>query len=198
MESHQRPTDWPRPGGALALAALAFVFLMGGCASKPEILPQDEFWGHVSALCGKAYPGRVITDTTESPTFGDRPITLLVRDLEQHQITLPIIIQDQAWVELKMARQDDQLVLTHSHDGRDDMPNGYGGSTRAGGTAISQDFYADEFTAMLQDGAEDTIWTIEIRPGSLISYGLHREGTDRRFRAVFDLTRGRPAARALR
>ncbi len=185
-------------GGVVAVLLVALGLVIGGCASKPEVLPQDEFWNSVSALCGKTYPGRVITDTTSSPTFGDRPITLHVRECDESEITMPVIIGSDAWVELKMSRQDGRLVLTHTHGGREGMPDGYGGATRAGGTAVSQDFYADEFTALLQDGAEDTIWTIEIRPGAVISYALHREGTDRRFRAVFDLARGRPAATALR
>jgi len=41
---------------------------------------------------------------------------------------------------------------------------------------------------MLPEAATN-VWTIEIVPGELFAYGLRREGTDRRFRVEFDLTR---------
>jgi len=111
---------------------------------------------------------------------------------------MTFIVGSDRWADVQLLRSESQLDLSHTHPTDEAMPSGYGGATRAGGTAISQDFYADEFTAMLQDGAEDTVWTIELRPGAVFSYALHRAETDRRFRAVFDLTRGRPAATALR
>jgi hypothetical protein len=33
------------------------------------------------------------------------------------------------------------------------------------------------------------VWTVEIVPGEMFVYALRREGTDRRFRIEFDLTR---------
>lgn len=195
--------SWPRPIGSLVAGwALLLVFTMsGGCASKPEVMPQDAFWNSVSGLCGKAYPGRVVVDSTASPTFADKTLTLHVRDCDDERLAMPLLIDGQPWVELILAREDGNLRLTHGHEGlplAQGLASGYGGVTRAGGTPISQDFYATEFTVELQEDAQNTIWTIEIRPDAVLSYSLRREGTDRRFRAVFDLMRGRPAATTLR
>jgi hypothetical protein len=33
------------------------------------------------------------------------------------------------------------------------------------------------------------VWTVEVHPGEAFVYALRREGTDRRFRMRFDLTR---------
>jgi hypothetical protein len=37
------------------------------------------------------------------------------------------------------------------------------------------------------------VWTLEVEPGARFVYALRREGTDRRFRVVFDLRRAVPA-----
>ncbi len=172
----------------------------GGCASKPEVMPQDAFWSNLSNLCGKAYPGRVFQDSTDSPTFRDRPLSLHVAECGDESITMPLLVGGQRWATLVVTREDGQLKLTHLHEPGADgtsLPTGYGGVTRGTGTVVAQDFYANEFTATLDEGAKDTVWTIELHQDAVMQYALRREGTNRRFRAGFDLSRGRPAATVL-
>jgi len=167
-----------------------------GCSSKPDVGPQDAFWSNVSGLCGRAFPGRVIIDSTKSPTFRDKPLALYIAECTDEQVVMPLLIEGQEWVTLTLTYGNDTLMLKHAHDtdaGDTSLPSGYGGSTRGPGTGTSQDFYADEFTGHLSEGASDTVWTIELRPGAILSYKLRREGSDRHFHAAFDLTRGRPA-----
>ena len=54
------------------------------------------------------------------------------------------------------------------------------------GTAATQDFHADAYTADLVPTAATNIWTVEVHPGETFAYALRREG--RRFRVEFDLT----------
>jgi hypothetical protein len=65
----------------------------------------------------------------------------------------------------------------------------YGGDTSDSGSATRQEFHADAHTATLIPAARTNVWTIELVPGERFAYGLRREGTERRFRAEFDLTR---------
>lgn len=185
--------------GTLTLVAL--VLLMGvGCAGKPKVMPQDTFWTELSALCGKAYPGRVVVDSTNSATFRDRPLTLHIAGCTDDMVTMPLMIDGTTWATLTVSRIDGQLRLKHTHEvGADGTspPSGYGGDTRGTGTEVAQDFYADEFTKQLDEDAGDTAWTLEVRPGAVMSYSLRREGTTRKFRAVFDLSRGRPSPTVL-
>jgi len=84
------------------------------------------------------------------------------------------------------------LRLKHDHrheDGSEDAVTQYGGDTRGQGDPVAQDFYADAITASLVPEAVTNVWTLEIRPGELFAYALRREGSDRRFRVEFDLTR---------
>ena len=53
----------------------------------------------------------------------------------------------------------------------------------------NQDFFADSFTSELVPEAATNVWTLEVRPGESFVYALRREGSDRRFRVEFDLTR---------
>lgn len=51
----------------------------------------------------------------------------------------------------------------------------------------------DAHTAQLIPAASTNVWTVEVVPGERFAYALRREGTDRRFRVEFDLTRTVPA-----
>ena len=48
---------------------------------------------------------------------------------------------------------------------------------------------ADSATAAMLPVAATNVWTLELDSGASFSYALRREGTERRFRADFDLTR---------
>ena len=86
-------------------------------------------------------------------------------------------------------------IFAHDHrhqDGSEDAVTQYGGDTPNAGSPTRQEFYADAHTAALIPAASTNIWTIEVTP-TAFSYGLRREGTDRRFRVEFDLTTPVPA-----
>ncbi|MFI4916314.1 MAG: GAF domain-containing protein [Phycisphaerales bacterium JB060] len=181
----------------LVLATLSIgMALATGCASKPKVLPHHTFWSDLQALCGKAYPGRVIEDTTDSPTFRGSSLLLGFTGCTDDSVTMPLHVDGRPWATLVITRDGEELTLKHLHESDHagkDTPSGYGGSTRGTGTENTQDFYADEFTITLNEDARDTVWTIELRAGSILQYAVRREGSDRRFRAAFDLTRARPA-----
>jgi hypothetical protein len=179
------------------IVAVAVLALGVGCAGTPERTPQDTFWNNLTALCGKSYPGVVAVDSTSSETFRDRPLELHVTDCTADTVRMPLLVGGERWVTLVVRRDQAGLHLTHLHEASDDgtgPPSGYGGDTRGTGADAAQDFYADEFTSQMREKSSDTVWTMELRPEAVFSYALRREGTPRRFRAVFDLSRGRPIA----
>jgi hypothetical protein len=86
--------------------------------------------------------------------------------------------------------------LKHDHrhaDGSEDEVTQYGGDTSDSGTATQQSFPADQETATLIPAAATNVWTMELEPATRFAYTLRRQGTDRRFRVEFDLTRTVPA-----
>jgi hypothetical protein len=118
-----------------------------------------------------------------------------VRECSGDTIRIPFHVgenRSRTWV---LTRTEAGLRLKHDHrheDGSEDSVTQYGGDTRDAGTAGRQEFHADSLTAALIPAARTNVWTIELVPGERFVYALRREGTERRFRAEFDLSQ--PAA----
>jgi hypothetical protein len=151
---------------------------------------QTAFWASLTELCGTAYEGRVVDDSTQDTAFAGKPMVMHVRSCSDTEIRIPFHVGDdrsRTWV---LTRTDNGLRLKHDHrhvDGSEDEITQYGGDTGSAGTAERQEFPADEHTASLIPAAATNVWTVEVVPGSVFAYALRREGTDRRFRVEFDL-----------
>ena len=157
--------------------------------------PEDRFWASLTQLCGKAYEGRVVEAVPADTSFAGKTLVMDVRGCDERQILIPFHVgenRSRTWV---LTRTDSGLRLKHDHrheDGVEDSVTQYGGDTRDGGSAERQEFYADAHTAELIPAAATNVWTIEVLGDSVFAYALRREGTERRFRAEFDLRRSVP------
>lgn len=208
----QAETATGRIAAATAFAAL--VVLLPGCAreqtaptaptaptaltrtattaSPPLAAEQAEFWAALESLCGKAFEGEVIEDSSDDPRFARSPLIMHVMRCEDGRLLVPLHIADdhsRTWI---FTTTPTGLRLKHDHrheDGSEDEITQYGGDTRDAGAPTRQRFHADEHTASLIPAAATNIWTVEIIPGRTFAYMLERVGTDRRFRVEFDLTR---------
>ena len=153
---------------------------------------QDEFWSSLRALCGKAFEGKVIEAPAGDTTFADKRLVMHVRACEGDTIRVPFHVggdRSRTWV---MSRTAAGLRLKHDHrheDGSEDPVTQYGGDTGAAGTVVQQQFPADAHTKAVIPAAATNVWTVEVHPGRTFVYALRREGTDRRFRIEFDLSK---------
>lgn len=180
------------------LTLIALTLPLAGCHAghwaNPDThhAPQDAFWASIAELCGLAFSGRVVEDTTANPDFAREPMIMHVRVCEAGRILIPFHVADdrsRTWV---LTRTDAGLRLKHDHrhaDGSEDEITQYGGDTVGPGDPSRQEFLADAWTAELIPAAATNVWTVEIIPGRMFAYALRREGTDRRFRVEFDLSR---------
>jgi hypothetical protein len=177
-------------------AVLLNAVVLVGCAavggpgsSQPS---QDPFWKRLQSLCGKAYRGQLAEGNASDDRFRQAELVMHVRQCTATEIRIPFHAgadRSRTWV---LTRTTQGLRLKHDHrheDGSEDRVTQYGGDTRDPGTAERQEFYADAHTAELIPAAAANIWTVEVAPGARFAYALRREGTDRRFRVDFDLTR---------
>ncbi len=175
----------------------AFIlFLAAACAPGSETTdPQQAFWSAIDALCGQAFAGTAIEAPAGDSTFANRELVMHVRSCQERELRIPFHVgedRSRTWV---LARTDSGLRLKHDHrheDGSEDPITQYGGDTDGPGSAGVQEFRADSLTALLIPAAVTNVWTIEVTPGERFVYALRREGTDRRFRIEFDLTRPVP------
>lgn len=200
-QPRRRPSRWaslPSPRPATLLASLAALMLTIGCTTtrpRPPQTPhqtQRAFWTSLESLCGRAFEGKVVEDTTNSPDFAGNKLVMHVRKCDGGRVFVPFHVgedRSRTWV---FTQTGTGLRLKHDHrheDGTEDEITQYGGDTNSPGSLTVQEFHADAHTATIIPAAVTNVWTVEISPGSTFVYSLRREGTSRRFRVEFDLTR---------
>ena len=177
---------------------LAFVpaLALAACATTPAATPQQAFFERLSALCGKAFEGRVVSPPVEADAaFAGKRLVMHVRNCSADEIRIPFHVgedRSRTWV---VTPTGAGLRLKHDHrheDGSEDALTQYGGDTVAAGTSERQEFPADEFSKDMfvrQDRAVSVpnVWAMEVHPGRAFGYELRRPG--RFFRVDFDLSR---------
>jgi hypothetical protein len=175
-------------GFIVGVAAAAAVG--GGCSVGDS---RDTLWGQLQAMCGRAYEGRVVEGTEPSDAaMRGVPLVMHVRSCTDAEIRVPFHVggnRSRTWV---ITRTAQGLRLKHDHrheDGAPDATTEYGGDSRGEAEALSVEFPADAFTAQLLPAAATNVWTLAVDPGRSFTYALRREGTGRRFRAEFDVSR---------
>jgi hypothetical protein len=185
-----------QPARALGLAILA----LSGCATAdPDAAAHELFFARLSALCGRAYEGRIASPPVEADAaFAGKRLVMHVRTCTKNEIRIPFHVGDdrsRTWV---VTRTATGLRLKHDHrhaDGGEDALTQYGGDTTGPGSAGRQEFPADHFSKSLfvrqkSPQSVPNVWAMEVQPGALFAYELRRPG--RFFRVAFDL--GRPVA----
>ena len=181
----------PRP--LLALLALA----LGGCATvDPPKGPQGVFFARLSALCGRAFEGRIVSPPVESDAaFAGKRLVMHVRTCSDDEIRIPFHVgedRSRTWVVTPIAAG---LRLKHDHrhaHGSEDALTQYGGDTVGQGSERRQEFPADSFSKAMfvrLNSAQSVpnVWAMEVEPRSVFAYELRRPG--RFFRVEFDLTK---------
>ncbi|HYD14255.1 MAG TPA: hypothetical protein VEC11_15525 [Allosphingosinicella sp.] len=179
------------------LVLLAPLPFLSACAIIPRPSdPQALFWQDLQALCGQAYPGRVVSTDPDDGQLAAATLVLHVFRCAPNSVRIAFHASQDAsrvWV---VARTANGLSLTHVHRdeaGREEVRSGYGGTTSAPGSARRQLFPANARTRALfrREGiaeAATNVWSLEIVTGQLLAYAIDRAG--RHLRIEFDL--GRP------
>lgn len=155
--------------------------------------PQDLFWNRLTALCGKAFEGAMVSADEADTALAGQVMTMHVRRCSEDRIEIPFHVgenRSRTWV---LTRLGDGLQLQHDHrheDGSEDVVTLYGGRTTAVGTEDAQHFPADDYSKKLFEenqlaASVVNIWSLEIEPGERFSYILRRP--QRHFQADFDL-----------
>ena len=167
---------------------------MAGCATP--VAPPVTFFTNLSALCGKAFEGRIVSPPVAADaSFAGKSLVMQVRECSADTIRIPFHVGDdrsRTWV---VTRTTTGYRLKHDHrhhDGSEDKVTQYGGDSMTPITANRQEFPADAFTKalLLREGnaaGVANIWAVEIEPARMFAYELRRPG--RFFRVEFDLTR---------
>ncbi len=186
----------------LTTAIVLFLFAAASLAQSPT----DTFWNELKKLCGKAYAGSIVADTSPNPDFTGKAMVTHVRSCEADRIRIPFFVgenRSRTWV---LTKKGNRIELKHDHrheDGTPDKVTMYGGTTNNPGEPTRQFFPADEETTRVvappvgkAPSAAANVWWIDLVPGEHFSYNLRRLGGDRLFTVKFDLTKEVPAPAA--
>lgn len=171
------------------------VLALSGCATTSSETPQDAFFANLSALCGKAFEGRVVTTDAADADFAGKRLLMRVKDCSANEVRIPFSVgedRSRTWV---ITRTATGLRLKHDHrheDGTEDVLTQYGGDTAAPGTSMRQEFPVDQFSIDLftrenRTVSNTNVWAVEVHPGHIYAYELRR--ANRHFRVEFDLTK---------
>lgn len=185
----------PRTLAARLLPALLLCCTLLPVATDVAASSESDFWKRLRRLCGQSFPGALIEAPAGDTTFSGKTLVMTVASCDSREIRIPFSVgadRSRTWV---LTREQRGLRLKHDHrhpDGTPDSITQYGGDSRQPAAAGKVEFPADAFTAALIPRAASNVWTIELETGRRFAYALRREGTDRRFRIEFDLTRPIP------
>lgn len=172
------------------LAVLLAILVVPATAAAQGAATSDAFLHALRSHCGKAYEGAIINPQPNDTTFVGKRLVMHVRACGD-TVRIPFHVgedRSRTWV---LTRSGDGVLLKHDHrhqDGSEDRVTQYGGHSRSDGAPARLEFPADSFTVDLIPYARTNIWTVEITP-AMFAYQLRREGSDRRVRIEFDLTR---------
>jgi hypothetical protein len=171
---------------------LACAVTATACTAESASTPTDQFWTQLSSLCNRAFEGIVVDAPPNDSTFAGKSLVMHVRQCSDSVVRIPLHVGDnrsRTWV---LTRTAGGIRLKHDHrheDGQPDSVTQYGGDSRAPVMPGKVEFPADSFTRSLIPAAATNVWTVEVDTSSKFVYALRREGTDRRFRIEFDLTK---------
>lgn len=181
----------PEPMKTYMIGAMASAALMSACAAGGES-PQDEFFAALSAQCGKAFTGRLVSTDETDTDFGQESMVMHVRTCSDDEIRIPFHVGEDSSRTWVVSREASGLRLKHDHrheDGSEDALTQYGGDTAGDGTATRQEFPADVFSKSLFEAegipvSAANIWAVEVSD-TRFAYELRRP--NRHFRVEFDL-----------
>lgn len=174
----------------MRILILLFLVKFSLAVQAQESIPSALFWEKLSAHCGNAYEGKLVSPESD-PRFAGK-LVMHVRGCEDGTLRIPFFVgedRSRTWV-LTMDEQN-LIQLKHDHrheDGSEDQVTQYGGKASNTGSANSQFFPADEFTAKLLPAAVGNVWWITVDETSF-TYNLRRLGSNTHFSVRFDLTK---------
>ncbi len=151
----------------------------------------DALMTRLSAHCGKAFEGRVVSTDSVDADFAQETLVMHVRTCSDDEIRIPFHVgenRSRTWV---MTATEEGLRLKHDHrheDGTEDAVTHYGGDS-ALITETRAEFPVDQYSIDLftREGltaSVTNVWAIELTD-QIFAYELSRE--NRFFRVEFDL-----------
>lgn len=167
-------------------------------AANPSSSPvldtnQQAFFDKLKSMCGARFEGHSVFPEDPGDAFRGQLLVAVIKTCGDDEIRIPFLVgpdSSRTWV-LKRTAKGLQLKHDHRHaDGTPDEVTLYGGTAIDAGSALSQSFPADSYTAGLIPEASTNEWFLSFSAdGRELTYYLERHGKPR-FKAVLSLVGG--------
>ena len=175
------------------IALLLISTVLAACATVKAPAPADTFIAGLKQLCGKSFPGRLVTTDPADKDMAGQKLTMGEVACTSEGVAIPFAVGENRSRNWHITRTQTGVRLKHVHthdDGSEDKVSRYGGDTADAGTATRQEFPADQFSKDLflankLERSVTNVWAVEVVPGQLFAYELRR--ANRFFRVEFDL-----------
>ncbi|MGZ8302515.1 MAG: hypothetical protein ACXW2U_07745 [Telluria sp.] len=179
--------------------------MLGALAVSASAQAQDNaaaaFFARLGTLCGASFEGASVFPRDPGDAFAGKKLVAHVASCSADEVRIPFAVgadKSRTWI---IRKTPAGLELKHDHrheDGTPDAQTMYGGLSNSQGSALSQSFHADAYTAKLIPAAATNVWTLELAPdGRSMAYNLERDGKPR-FRAELSLSASAPPPAAPR
>ena len=165
----------------LAVCLLIGLVIAESTAAQPTSTPvlsanQQAFFDRVKSMCGARFEGESVFPEDPGDAWKDQLLVAVIGSCETDEIRIPFLVgadSSRTWV-LKRTANGLQLKHDHRHaDGTPDEITLYGGVAVDAGSALSQSFPADGYTAKLIPEASTNEWFISFSvDGSELTYYL--------------------------
>ena len=150
---------------------------------------QQAFFDKVKSMCGARFEGESVFPEDPGDSFSGKLLVAAIETCGDDEIRIPFMVgadTSRTWV---LTRTVKGLQLKHDHrhaDGTPDEVTLYGGVAVDAGSALSQSFPADSYTADLIPEASTNEWFLSFSAdGQELTYYLERHGKPR-FKAVLN------------
>ena len=180
---------------SVIIAALLISVITGqSYAADPASTPvlnanQQAFFDKVKSMCGARFEGDSVFPDDPGDAFRGQLLVATIETCGDDEIRIPFLVGPDASRTWVLTRTVKGLQLKHDHrhaDGTPDEVTLYGGVAVDAGSAFSQSFPADSYTADLIPEASTNEWFLSFSvDGQELTYYLERHGKPR-FKAVLN------------
>ncbi len=186
------PTNLIAPMTSSVRTLVPFLaFFLAACASVTPPQPadvRDQYMATLKSLCGQRFEGAMTYAIDPKHAFASKLLVANFASCSDTEVRIPVQVgedRSRTWV---ITRTASGLDLRHDHrhpDGTPDTETMYGGPADPAGSALSQSFFADPYTAKLIKGSDTNVWTISLSADkNTLTYHLERNAKPR-VEAVF-------------
>lgn len=178
----------------VSLAVLTLALAACGRSTSAYGLPEGAFWDNLTALCGKAYEGRVTTNYSADRDWKRERLILDVAECSADGVEINFNVGEDRTRTWSITPREGGAIGYHiaRAEGTGPGVSGYGGVSTEGPDALAQVFPIDEASKAMFESIQlmfstENVWSLTFDPeAQTFTYHVQRMSGERRI--AFDIS----------